>query len=120
MKDARKLKGLVSQLKKMEGDAEALKIEVQNKQREYSSKLRAIETIKEQINKLEKQNGVIVTEHAILRYLERVKGINLADISKEILTDEIKKFVAVIGGNGTYPNNGFSVKIVDYKIVTVI
>lgn len=42
MKEARKIKGLKSQLKAMEGDAEALKVELGNKQRDYHNKLNSI------------------------------------------------------------------------------
>ncbi len=46
MKEARKIKGLKSQLKIMEGDAEALKVEVSNKQREYNAKRNKIQSLK--------------------------------------------------------------------------
>ena len=120
MKEARKIKGLKSQLKIMEGDAEALKIEVANKQREYNAKLNAIKTIKEQIEKFENNKNIKVSEHAIVRYFERVKGFDISDIEKEILTDEVLMLVEQLGGTGGYPNRNFKVLMKDYTVTTIV
>lgn len=118
----RKIKGLQTQLKILEGDASALKVEISNKQKEYSQKVSSINSIKQEIEKLEKieKNEFRVSEHAIVRYFERVKGFNIDDIQKEILNDKIKEMTKTIGCNGTFPNNGFSVIIKDSTVTTVI
>lgn len=118
----RKIKGLQTQLKTLEGDASALKNEISNKQREYSQKLNSINSIKEEISKLKKvvDSDFRVSEHAIVRYFERVKGFNIDDIQKEILNDKIKEMTKTIGSNGTFPNDGFSVIIKDSTVTTVI
>jgi hypothetical protein len=38
-----------------------------------------------------------VTDHAVLRYLERFRGINLEEIREEILTDERKEMILELG-----------------------
>lgn len=118
----RKIKGLKTQLKTLEGDASALKNEISVKQREYSQKINSINSIKEEISKLEKVDNseFRVSEHAIVRYFERVKGFNIDDIQKEILNDKIKEMTKTIGSNGTFPNDGFSVIIKDSTVTTVI
>jgi predicted nuclease with TOPRIM domain len=120
MKDVRKRKQLQSQLNLMLGDAEALKIEVSNKQREYSDKLNAINRLKEEIARLDEDKNLRISEHAILRYLERVKGMDIEAIENEILTDTLKELVEKLGGNGSYPNNGFQVRIKNYTITTIV
>ena len=121
MKEVRKIKRLKSQLKEMEGDADALKIEVANKQREYSFKMNAIKDIKSKIDDLEKKdNKIKVSEHAILRYLERVKGVDISEIEKEILSDDVVELVDKLGGSGGYPNKNFKVLMKDYTVTTVV
>lgn len=34
-----------------------------------------------------------VSDHALLRYIERVKGVNLEDLKKEILTPEREEYI---------------------------
>lgn len=106
----------------MEGDASALKIELSNKNKEYSQKLNLINSIKKEIEQLEKieNNEFRVSEHAIIRYFERVKGIDIEEVQKEILNEKIKDMTKTIGCNGTFPNNGFSVIIKDSTVTTVV
>lgn len=119
MKEARKIKGLKSQLRIMEGDAEALKFEVANKQREYTAKRNKIQTLKEEIERFENNGSVKVSEHAIVRYFERVKGFNISDIEKDILTEEVLNLVEQLGGTGTYPNKDFKVLMKGNTVTTI-
>lgn len=120
MKDIRKIKGLKSQLKKMEGDYEALNIEFKNKQRELVEKQKYIQRLKDSISNIEKNKVLKVSEHAILRYCERVMKLDTNQVEKEILTDEVKNLVNTLGGSGTYKSNGYKVIIKDYTVTTII
>ena len=120
MEEVRKVKQLQSQLNVLSGDAEALKMEIANKQRDYSLKLQSITRLKEEIAKIKDTKVPTVSEHAILRYLERVKGLNIPEIEKEILSDEVLKLVDYLGGSGTYPNGLFSVVMKNYCVTTVV
>lgn len=120
MKEARKIKGLKSQLRIMEGDAEALKIILSNKQREYHAKLKAIKALKEQVESFESNTGIKVSEHAIVRYFERVKGFDISEIGKEILSVEVLSLVEKLGGNGTYPNKDFKILMKNNTVTTVV
>ena len=51
IKDARKIKGLQSQLSALQGEAEAIKIDISSKQKEYNNKMNAINRLKQQIDK---------------------------------------------------------------------
>jgi transcriptional regulator of aromatic amino acid metabolism len=120
MNDVRKIKQLQSQLKKMTVDTEVLKIEVANKQREYNQKLQAIAKLKEAIGSLNNNSNVKVSEHAIIRYLERVKGLDVSEIEKEILTDDILSLIEKLGGSGKYPVKDFQIVMKDYTVTTVV
>lgn len=116
----RLLKGLNTQLSKLKGDTEVLKTEIGNTQRIYQQKLRDIESIQNRIKSLETNVELKVSEHAIVRYFERVKGYDISEIEKEILSDEIKRMVDVLGGTGSFPNKNFSVKMVNNTVTTVV
>jgi chromosome segregation ATPase len=120
MKEVRQYKQLQSQLNTMLGDADALKIEVANKQREYNQKLQAIEKIKNEMAKLNNNENIKVSEHAIVRYFERVKGFDIEQVEKEILSEQVLNLVDKLGGNGSYPNGGFSVVMKNYTVTTVV
>ncbi len=120
MKEQRELKGLKSQLYNMEGDEAALKIEVANIQREYSQKVKAIERLKTKIESIERTTKLKVSEHAMLRYLERVKGINLESLESEILSEEVRVMIETLGGTGGYPNKDFKVMLKNYTVTTII
>ena len=57
--------------------------------------------------RVKKRNKVIVSEHAMLRYIERVLGIDLKEIENRILTDEIKEQYKIIGSGRFSINDEF-------------
>lgn len=120
MKEAQKIKGLKSQLNKMKGDAEALKIELANTQREYKEKLNKIKVLEEEVQKFENNKSIKVSEHAIVRYFERVKGFDIADIEKEILSEDVLNLVDQLGGTGGYPSGNFKLYMKDYTVTTIV
>lgn len=120
MKEVRKLKQLQSQLNVALGDAEALKTEIAYKQRELSQRNQAITRLRSEVNNLRNDETLKVSEHAIVRYFERVKGFDLKDIEKEILSEPVLDLIDKLGGNGTYPNDNFSVVMKNYIVTTVI
>lgn len=120
IKDARKIKGLQSQLSALQGEAEAIKIDISSKQKEYNNKMNAINRLKQQIDNLSKNKNIKISEHALIRYFERVKGYDINEIEKEILNDDILKMVEVLGGNGKYPNKDYSVVIKDFTVTTIV
>jgi ribosomal protein L15 len=66
-----------------------------------------------------KSKELIISEHAILRYIERVLEINIEKIKSEILTDEIIERNKILG-SGKYKNNKkFEVVIKDNIVVTI-
>jgi hypothetical protein len=121
MSEVRIIKQLRSQLNTMLDDAKVLKIESANIQRQYSEKQNAIEKLNLEINKLNfKTDKIKVSEHAILRYLERVKGLDINAIEKEILNDKVLGLINTLGGNGTFPSYNFSVLMKNNTVTTVI
>ena len=60
-----------------------------------------------------------VTDHAVVRYLERVEGVDIEAVRRKILTDEVVEFVRHYGSGRFRPANGFDVVARDCVIVTI-
>jgi len=113
------LKSLQTLLKTAEGEVAILKLKISSLNKELTNKTNSVNILKDKIKTYNVGNDVKVTEHAMLRYLERVKGINLAEIEGELVTSKIKTQVEKLG-DGTYPTeNGFRVTIKNNMVVTV-
>ena len=119
IKKSNELKYLQTQRQKSVSQREILKKVTKEKQDELESLNSKIKNINERLEKLISSNGIIFREHAILRYIERVLGINLTDIKAKILTESKKDECMQMGGNLTYKKKDFSVKIQDFVVATV-
>jgi hypothetical protein len=65
-------------------------------------------------------DDITVTDHAVVRYLERVRGVDILRIRKAICPPDVKN-MALAMGKGDYPvKNKFHSRVVNNKIVTVI
>lgn len=120
MDKARELKRLKTEEKLLMVELGQKRAIISGAQKDINTITEKMDEIKKQQKAIEEQSAIVVTEHAMLRYLERVKGIDLAAIQKEIVSDQIRMQVQVLGGSGQYPNNGFAVVMKNYKVVTVI
>lgn len=117
---ATKINQLNSQFKILVIEADNLRINIANQQRELAIKMKAISEIERKINQIKRKDKVKITDHAIVRYLERVKGINIKDIENEIITPNVAVMINTLGGSGKYPNGEFKVVMKDYDVVTII
>lgn len=76
------------------------------------------QSVQNEINKL-KVKELIVSEHALLRYLERTFGVDLEEIKRQILTEEMKGRIDSFG-NGKFPHpDGYKLVVKDRVVVTV-
>lgn len=119
IKGKEELKKLNTLQTKLQSEIEAIKVEREILNNKLQSAERNLGKIKEEIKKLKHGNKVIVSEHAMLRYIERVLGIDLKEIEERILTDEVKEQYKIVG-NGKFPiNDEFKVIIRDNVVVTI-
>lgn len=63
--------------------------------------------------------SIRISDHALLRYLERRRGLDREAIEAEILTDQLIEQVRVLGGTGKFVSDGRRVVINNYVIVTI-
>ena len=123
LKDSSELKALNSQLIKLKAQRDSVIKEIEFKQQESSMLKKRINTINKKIEFLKKKNekrgDLIITEHAMLRYIERVMGIDLSLIEKKIKA-EIQNIYQQMG-DGTYPiGDGKKAKIKDGNVITIL
>lgn len=77
--------------------------------------------VKSALNKFNETNkDPVVTEHALLRYCERVIGIDMEEVKSKILAEPIRSHIDQFG-SGTFPNNeeGFKVVVKKRQVVSV-
>lgn len=118
MNNSHTLKGLESQLARLESDLATCKSIIREKNIELNAIQKNISKVKDLIESLTINEELIVSEHAVLRYLERVQGQKIEDIQSEILTDTFKKLAKTLGDGKKHP--GFSAIIKNGIIVTII
>lgn len=73
--------------------------ELNQKNKELNDKKKQLNLILKNIKNIENNKDVVISEHAILRYLERVKGFNLEDIKNEMLDVTTKDTLKVLPVN---------------------
>ncbi|MFA6904409.1 MAG: hypothetical protein WC236_15145 [Gallionellaceae bacterium] len=95
-------------------DADLAKRESAKKYSELSNKIGAINKEIAALSPTE----IIISEHALLRYLERAMGFDLAEISKSILSEANKTAIKKMG-SGVYPVAGLQMVVKDNVLVTV-
>ena len=121
MDNTHTLKGLQSQVARLEADLLTCKSILREKNAECETITKNIKRIKGLIKSLTESPDLIISEHAILRYLERVNGINLEDIKNEILTESFKKVVETLGeGKIPLDNHPGIIAIVKGNTITTI
>lgn len=100
------------------------KSKIHSKEQELSESRKELNDLKETLCKLNKKleslskENVEISEHAILRYLERVKGINIVEIRKEIVSEKNFNAIKTLS-NGKFPENGYKLVVKDNTIVTI-
>lgn len=119
LKQSQNSKQLKTKLAKLEAEYKACQGEIAILQRRNSTLQRDIEALTIEINSLENDNKEpVITEHALVRYFERVQGFNLEDVAKLILPEETKKLIKAFG-SGKFPADGFRVVVKDKVVVTI-
>src|SRR5690606_744477 len=96
------LKHLQTKLKSAIEKMEMSKLNLSHAKSQHQLNIRLVKEINEKIASHKKQE-LIVSEHAILRYLERVMGVDIECVRDQILTDELLDMTKTLGPNGTYP-----------------
>ena len=114
-----KLKQLQQKDKILESEIIELSNKVKSFQRTLNKLHKERNIIKSSIDNLTKD--FVVSEHALIRYFERVKGYDLNEISKDILSISNLEATYEALGNGKYSNKDLQCKLIikDKVVVTI-
>lgn len=122
IESVQELKKLSTQLQQAQGSLEAVRQEVANARRKEEAERASLKVIQQRIDvlikELEESPEPSVTEHAMLRYVERVMGISLEDVEDAILSDATKAAVK-FAKSGKHKRNDCTVVFRDNVIVTI-
>lgn len=116
---SQKIKGIQTQICQLESDIELDKMQISTTQKQMTTKQRRLSELKAMEKALTTKKELIVSEHAILRYLERVCGLNIEDTISRIKNDQILSIYNQLGNSGKYPCDEFSAVVRDNVIVTI-
>lgn len=74
-----------------------------------------------QIKKIRRTEGLQISDHAILRHLERIRKVNIEEVKNQILTPQLKSYYEKLG-DGTYPIDDGATRVVIKSgvVVTII
>jgi len=110
-----------SLLKSLLEEQASLQKQASHMQKELEIKRKQAEECRVEIDKLENKTKIGVSDHAIVRYIERNKGVDIEELKKEILTEKVVNYIHYFKGSGTFPGgNGMSYIVKDYVIATII
>ena len=119
IKQKEELKKLQSLLIKQKSEIDRIKRERQLINERLSVAERNLRNTEEELKKLKTGNKIIVSEHAVLRYLERTMELDLKAVENEILSEEVVSQYKTLG-NGKYPvSNGCKAVIKDNVVLTI-
>ena len=118
--DGAKIKNLQVMITKIKLEIDDLKTQQRSIGESMNKKLSMMQKYEEELQSIkERAKDLILSEHAILRYLERVYKLDTNKLYEEIVTQELKHNYARLG-NGSYSVQDCMVKIVDNVIVTIL
>jgi len=113
-----KIKSIQVQITKIEEEIKNYNLQLQNINLDITTKKEQIKKYQSELNKLKISDEIIISEHAILRYIERVMKIDMEKLQNEIISKDFQNTLKNLG-NGTYPYKNHLLKIVDNVVVTV-
>lgn len=114
---ASELKRLQTRARDIRVELSALAIEAEERLKRNNQLVAELEEINQAIKKLCDKKPVI-TEHAMLRYLQRVHGVDLSLIEDEILTERNVEMIR-FAGTGNIKCGGYTLVVQDGKVITV-
>lgn len=54
-----------------------------------------------------------------MRYVQRVMGVDMTELKAEIVPEEHRLLINQLGGTGSFPMNGYTLKVKNNVVVTI-
>lgn len=130
------LKSLKTRRTKLQNEIRDIKNEVTQLKSERDDKNKTIDAHLSKIKSLEKEleslkqkekehqdasDGIVVTEHAIIRYFERVLGFDVEKIKRQMIPEKTRNQIKVMK-SGLFPegNGKYKLRVRDGTVVTLV
>jgi predicted nuclease with TOPRIM domain len=113
------------ELKELQVRLTKLQVEIKNLEKDKSYIINEIIDKKNKLNSLRQKiknltiKEPIISEHAMLRYIERIMNINLDDIANRILTKENLEIIKLTG-NCKIKSEGIELIVKDSCVISVL
>lgn len=111
------LKSLEVKIAEKKKELSSVNESIQTAKKQHENISKEISNIKNQIE-LIKNASPVVSEHAILRYLERIKGIDLKAVTEEILSGNRADMISTMG-SGTMKTSDYDIVFKNRCVVTI-
>ena len=75
----------------------------------------------DKVDEINYSDTLKISDHAIVRYMERIMNVDMSEVRSKILTEMVDKAYSGLKTSGEYPTgNGYSVIIKKGVITTVV
>lgn len=112
-------KKINTHLQEVSEEEQLIKLRIEQLNQELQKKQQIKDKLKKKKKKLDNK-ALEVSEHALLRFFERIEGRDVEAIRQQIMDPSIKELIKVLSKNGTYPHpDGYSVVVRNNNVVTV-
>jgi hypothetical protein len=114
---AQDLKALQTKMKQVKAELDAQKLasaRIIQRITESKAEIDRLKTLMQSLSTTE----LVVSEHAMLRYIERVMHIDMHELRERVVPTEVAESAKVLGA-GTYPTETHSVVIKDGVAITI-
>lgn len=118
VRTSHELKQLQSMLAKKQAEHSAAKAESISAQRRVSALEREVLSLQSKIDSISSKKEVVISEHALLRYFERVLGYDLDAIRRGLLTDDVVTLINEFK-SGKIPAAGCRLIVQDRTVVSL-
>lgn len=116
----RRSRQLRSQLARERADIASIEGKIASLGADLKAKRASVAKLEGELSKLDPNAAPRVSDHAVLRYLERVEGVDVGAVRRAILHPNVLDMVATLGGDGSYPHpDGYVLKMAGGVVVTV-
>jgi hypothetical protein len=93
-------------------------------QKDYETKKKKLDDLNARIKQLEQAHlggaGIVVTEHAYLRWFERAMGFDLEEVKKSMLSERTAEAIRALGSCRVKVDGGFTLVVKDRTVVSVL
>ena len=116
-----RIKELESRKRRLEDTIRRLRADKSEISKEIGIKESSLRSIDQQLDRIRNASGsVVVTEHAILRYLERVEGIDIEAVKNRMVSESAQRQIKNLG-SGVFPvGSSHKLRVRKGHIVTVL